>query len=125
MSEENTPTQPEIGPDEEITEEKKIILLNQWKTKVQEEIDSYNVEKDKIMDEYKRIKSRMEKILGFRLQRMKKYDAVINNRKKVLADIIKEIQIANSINESANGKTDNIDQSGESDDKVPLESIST
>jgi hypothetical protein len=124
MSEENTPTQPEIGPDEEITEEKKIILLNQWKTKVQEEIDSYNVEKDKIMDEYKRIKSRMEKILGFRLQRMKKYDAVINNRKKVLVDIINEIKIANSINDKTNENAGNVDQSGGSGEESPPESIS-
>lgn len=95
MSEENVSNQEiVINPDEEITPEKKVILLNQWKQKVQKELDDYTAEKDKIMEEYKRIKSRMEKILGTRLKKMKKYDNVINSRKKVLTDIVKEIEMA-------------------------------
>ncbi len=122
MNEENVIDQAVvIAPDEEITEEKKIILLNQWREKVQKEVDDYAAEKDKIMEEYKRIKSRMDKILGVRLKKMKKYDAVINSRKKVLADIIKEISIATNTND----QTGNASQSGGSGEESPSSTIST
>lgn len=121
MSEENVINQEVvIAPNEEITEEKKVILLNQWKEKVQKEIDDYTAEKDKIMEEYKRIKSRMDKILGVRLKKMKKYDAVINSRKKVLTDIIKEIRIATNTND----QTGNANQSGGSGEECPPDAIS-
>lgn len=97
MSEQSvTPDAELVNPNEEITDEKKVLLLNQWKLKVEEEINGYNVEREKIMDEYKRIKARMDKILGTRLKKIKKYDAVINGRKKVLSDILKEISIASN-----------------------------
>lgn len=94
MSEENVTTTPQvrIDPNEEITESKKLILLNQWKDKVQGEVDQYNFEKDKIFQIYKKQKEKFDKILGVKLKKMKKFDGLINNRKKVLADIIKEIE---------------------------------
>lgn len=85
-----------VQPDDEITEENKKILLNQWREKVELEISGYVEERDKITEEYKRIKARMDKILGTRLKKMKKYDAVINARKKVLSDINSEIGILNN-----------------------------
>lgn len=96
MNEENVTIQQtpqvRIDPNEEITEEKKIILLNQWKDKVQGEIDEYNAEKDKIYQVYKKQKDKFDKILGVKLKKIKKIDGLANNRKKVLADIIKEIE---------------------------------
>lgn len=92
MSEENVQIeQVRIDPNEEITDQKKVILLNQWKNKVQNEIDEYNSEKDKIFQEYKKQKEKFDKVLGVKLKKMKKIDGLMNNRKKVLADITKEI----------------------------------
>jgi hypothetical protein len=90
MSEE----QVRIDPNEEITLEKKIILLNQWKEKVENEVASYTTEKDKIMVVYKKQKEKFDRLLAVKSKKMKKYDMVINSRKKVLADIIKEIELA-------------------------------
>lgn len=81
-----------IDPNEEITDEKKLILLNQWKDKVQGEVDEYNIEKEKIYQVYKKQKEKFDKILGVKLKKMKKIDGLANNRKKVLADIVKEIE---------------------------------
>jgi len=92
MSEE----QVRIDPNEEITLEKKIILLNQWKEKVESEVASYTTEKDKIMMVYKKQKEKFDRLLAVKSKKMKKYDIVINSRKKVLADIIKEIELATS-----------------------------
>jgi hypothetical protein len=91
MSEENVTNQVRIDPNEEITEEKKLILLNQWKDKVQGEVDDYTSEKNKIMDAYKKQKEKFDKLLGVKIKKMKKFDGLINNRKKVLTDIVKEI----------------------------------
>lgn len=91
MSEDNSNQQIRIDPNEEITEAKKLILLNQWKDKVQNEVDDYTVEKNKIMDAYKKKKEKFDRLLGIKIKKMKKYDGLINNRKKVLIDIIKEI----------------------------------
>lgn len=88
---EDTTTQVRIDPNEEITEAKKLILLNQWKDKVQREVDDYTTEKSKVMDAYKKQKEKFDKLLGVKIKKMKKFDGLINNRKKVLADIIKEI----------------------------------
>jgi hypothetical protein len=82
-----------IDPNEEITEAKKLILLNQWKNKVQGEIDDYTAEKNKLFDAYKKQKEKFDRLLAVKLKKTKKYDMVINSRKKVLADIIKEIAI--------------------------------
>lgn len=92
---EDTTTQVRIDPNEEITEAKKFILLNQWKDKVQGEVDDYTNEKGKIMDAYKKQKEKFDKMLGVKVKKMKKFDGLISNRKKVLADIIKEIAILN------------------------------
>jgi hypothetical protein len=67
--------------------------LNQWKNKVQAEIDDYTAEKNKIFDAYKKQKEKFDRLLVVKLKKTKKYDMVINNRKKVLTDIIKEIAI--------------------------------
>ena len=79
-------------PNDQITDENKIYLLNEWKKKVEEEISDYNTEKDKIFQVYKKQKDKFDKILGVKLKKMKKYDAVINSRKKVLNEVIKEIE---------------------------------
>jgi hypothetical protein len=86
-------SQVRIDPNEEITDAKKFILLNQWKNKVQAEIDDYTAEKNKIFDAYKKQKEKFDRLLVVKLKKTKKYDMVINNRKKVLTDIIKEIAI--------------------------------
>lgn len=86
-------SQVRIDPNEEITDAKKFILLNQWKNKVQAEIDDYTTEKNKIFDAYKKQKEKFDRLLVLKLKKTKKYDMVINSRKKVLTDIIKEIAI--------------------------------
>jgi hypothetical protein len=86
-------SQVRIDPNEEITDTKKFILLNQWKNKVQAEIDDYTTEKNKIFDAYKKQKEKFDRLLVVKLKKTKKYDMVINSRKKVLTDIIKEIAI--------------------------------
>jgi hypothetical protein len=97
MSEENVTNQVRIDPNEEITEEKKLILLNQWKDKVQGEVNDYTAEKDKVYQAYKKQKEKFDKLLGVKLKKMKKFDGLINNRKKVLTDIIKEIGNLNPV----------------------------
>lgn len=94
-----------IDPNEEITEAKKMILLNQWKNKVQCEIDDYTIEKNKIFDAYKKQKDKFDKVLAKKLKKTKKYDMVINNRKKVLTDIIKEIAILEPQNTEDSGSS--------------------
>lgn len=86
-------SQVRIDPNEEITEAKKLILLNQWKNKVQSEVNDYTAEKNKLFDAYKKQKEKFDRLLAVKLKKTKKYDMVINSRKKVLADIIKEIAI--------------------------------
>lgn len=81
-----------INPNEEITQEQKIYLLNEWKKKVENEISDYNVEKDKIFQVYKKQKEKFDKILGVKIKKMKKYDTIINSRRKVLNEVIKEIE---------------------------------
>jgi hypothetical protein len=83
-----------IDPNEEITLEKKIILLTQWKEKVDGEIAECTAEKDKIMTAYRAQKEKFDKLLAVKLRRVKKIDAVLSNRKKVLMEIVKEIDIA-------------------------------
>lgn len=92
---EDTTAQVRIDPNEEITDDKKLILLNQWKDKVQREVDDYTTEKGKVMDCYKKQKEKFDKLLGVKIKKMKKFDGLINNRKKVLVDIVKEIGILN------------------------------
>ena len=98
MSEENVTdnNQVRIDPNEEITDAKKLILLNQWKDKVQGEIDDYNAEKDKIYQAYKAQKEKFDKLLGVKIKKMKKFDGLINNRKKVMTDIVSEIDKLNN-----------------------------
>jgi len=93
MSEEQVTNELKIDPNGEITTEQKIYLLNEWKKKVEQELADYGAEKDKIFQAYKKQKEKYDKILGVRLKKMKKYDSVMNSRKKVLADIVKEIEI--------------------------------
>jgi hypothetical protein len=98
-------SQVRIDPNEEITEAKKLILLNQWKNKVQSEVDDYTAEKNKLFDAYKKQKEKFDRLLAVKLKKTKKYDMVINGRKKVLADIIKEIAILESQKTPDSGTT--------------------
>lgn len=94
MSEDNTvQIDVKINPDDEITNDQKIYLLNEWKKKVEQELADYNAEKDKIYQAYKKQKDKYDVILGVKLKKMKKYDTVINSRRKVLNEVIKEIEI--------------------------------
>jgi DNA-directed RNA polymerase specialized sigma54-like protein len=94
MSTENVDTSVRIDPNEEITPQKKVILLTQWKEKVEAEIADYTTDRDKIMAAYKEQKDRFDKILSKKMKKIKKLDSVLNGRKKVLLDINKEIDIA-------------------------------
>lgn len=96
MSIENIDTSVRIDPNEEITNHKKLILLTQWKEKVDGEISAYTAERDKIMAAYKIQKERFDKILSKKMKKMKKLDSLLNGRKKVLLDINKEIDMANA-----------------------------
>lgn len=91
MSEENTTTPAPTPPLEEPTKEQKIQWLNEWKVKVQKEIEDYTLEKDKLYAVYKKQKEMYDSWLSTKMKKIKKYDVVMNNRKKVLIDIEKEI----------------------------------
>ncbi len=62
-----------------------------WKEKVEGEIALYESGKQKVYVVYKRQKDMYDKWLSGRLKKMKKFDGLINNRKKVLIDVNKEI----------------------------------
>jgi|688.fasta_scaffold1977732_1 hypothetical protein len=80
-----------IDPNEELTAEKQLILLNQWKQKVEQELVDYGVARATIAQEFKVQKDRFDKILSVKVKKMKKYDTVMNSRKRVLVDIVSEI----------------------------------
>lgn len=92
------PTTPVLDLENDSLPAQKIVLLNQWKEKVEAEIADETSERDKIMAVYKVQKEKFDRLLGVKVRRMKKHDMVINNRKKVLTDIIKEIEIATNDN---------------------------
>lgn len=89
----STEPQPEvkIDPNEELTGEKQLILMNQWKQKVEQELADYSAAKEVIATDFKRQKERFDKILSVKIKKMKKYDNVMNSRKKVLNEIVAEI----------------------------------
>lgn len=76
---------------EEPTIEQKLKWLNEWKEKVQQEINDYTAERDKIFAVYKKQKEMYDSWLNKKMKKIKKYDVVMNGRKKVLIDIDKEI----------------------------------
>lgn len=76
---------------EEPTIEQKLKWLNEWKEKVQLEINDYTLERDKIFAVYKKQKEMYDSWLNKKMKKIKKYDVVMNGRKKVLIDIEKEI----------------------------------
>jgi hypothetical protein len=76
---------------EEPTIEQKLKWLNEWKEKVQQEISDYTAERDKVFAVYKKQKEMYDGWLNKKMKKIKKYDVVMNNRKKVLMDIDKEI----------------------------------
>jgi cytidylate kinase len=80
-----------IDPNAEITPETQLILMNQWKQKVEKELADYTAAKDVIAADFKRQKERFDKILAVKIKKMKKYDVVMNSRKKVLQEIVVEI----------------------------------
>jgi len=76
---------------EEPTSEQKLKWLNEWKEKVQQEISDYTAERDKVFAVYKKQKEMYDGWLNKKMKKIKKYDVVMNGRKKVLIDIEKEI----------------------------------
>jgi len=84
---------------EEPTIEQKLKWLNEWKEKVQQEISDYTAERDKIFSVYKKQKEMYDGWLNKKMKKIKKYDVVMNNRKKVLMDIDKEMSNLSKNNE--------------------------
>jgi len=82
-------------PNEEPTVEQKLKWLTEWKEKVQQEISDYTAERDKLYSAYKKQKEMYDGWLGTKMKKIKKYDVVMNNRKKVLLDIEKEMSNLN------------------------------
>ena len=78
-------------PFEEPTLEQKKQWLVEWKAKVQDEMSGYNEERDKLFAVYKKQKEMYDGWLSSKMKRIKKYDNVLNGRKKVLIDIEKEL----------------------------------
>jgi len=78
-------------PFEEPTLEQKKQWLIEWKVKVQDEMAGYNEERDKLFAVYKNQKELYDGWLSSKMKRIKKYDNVLNGRKKVLIDIEKEL----------------------------------
>jgi hypothetical protein len=78
-------------PFEEPTLEQKKQWLNEWRIKVQDEMAGYNEERDKLFAVYKKQKEMYDSWLSSKMKRIKKYDNVLNGRKKVLIDIDKEL----------------------------------
>lgn len=64
-------SQVRVDPNEEITEAKKFILLNQWKNKVQDEVNDYTAEKNKLFDAYKKQKEKFDRLLAVKLKKTK------------------------------------------------------
>lgn len=91
------------NPYEVVPPEKLLTLLQEWREKVTEDISDYNNKKDKVYVVYKRQKDLYDKWLTGPLTRMKKFDKVITERKKVLMDVDKEI---NKLKETLNTKID-------------------
>jgi hypothetical protein len=79
----------EVIPDP--TTEEKIVLLTAWSTKVETEIAGYTAERDKLYAAYKKQKDMYDHWLGIKMKKIKKYDVVLNERKKVHLDIKKEL----------------------------------
>jgi hypothetical protein len=79
------------SPDADVPPDKLLELLQIWKIKVEKEIADYDEERSKLMVVYKRQKDMYDKWLSGRLKKVKKFDNLINGRKKVLIDVNKEI----------------------------------
>lgn len=73
------------------TDEQKIQWMEQWKANVTSEIDGYSSARADIYAIYKKQKDMYDSWLSGKLKKMKKYDMLINRRKKVLLDINKEL----------------------------------
>ena len=87
------------NPNDDVPPEKLLELLKIWKEKVESEIAEYDGEKAKLYAIYKRQKDMYHKWLSIRLKKMKKFDNLINGRKKVLIDVNKEIsKLSSEIN---------------------------
>jgi len=78
-------------PLEEPSVEQKAQWLKDWSVRVEKEIHDYTTEKDKLYTHYKKQKDMYDRWLGIKMKKIKKYDVVVNNRKKVLIDIRREI----------------------------------
>ncbi len=80
------------NPDEEVSPEKLLELMEIWKKKIEEEITDHETKKAGIYAVYKKQKDMYDKWLSTPLGKMKKLDKIISGRKKVLIDIEKEIK---------------------------------
>jgi DNA-directed RNA polymerase specialized sigma54-like protein len=97
MSEE-TPTQPIEAPATasvvgygKVPPAELIVMLEEWKAKINDEISDYDTKKAGIFTIYKRQKELYDKWLSGPMGKMKKLDKLIAGRKKVLLDVDKEI----------------------------------
>ena len=76
------------------------ILLDDWRKKVQHELNEMVDRKEHTLYMFKRNKAEYEKIIGNKVRKMRKLDKMIINRKKILAEIdaqIKNTEKAESI----------------------------
>lgn len=93
----DTPATNEPVPLEEVTLEQKIQLLYSWKEKVDKEVADYTSERDGLMAIYRTHKARYDHALNKRMEKIKKIDGLLNGRKKVLMEVVKEIKQAESV----------------------------
>lgn len=76
---------------DDVSPEKLLECLTIWKVKVEKEIADYDARRGEVYTIYKRQKDLYDKWLTTPMKKIKKFDSLINGRKKVLLDVEKEI----------------------------------
>ena len=90
-----TPETPQGTPTLDPTNEQRIQWMEDWKKKVQSDIDEYAADKEKEMVEWRRQKEMYDGWLNKRMKTIKKFDKLMNERKKVMLQIEREIATLN------------------------------
>ena len=79
-------------PNDRVPPEQLLQLLAEWKAKVESDVAELEAKKAKVHAVYKRQKEMYDKWLAGPLGKMKKFDKIINERKKVILDVEREIK---------------------------------
>jgi glutaredoxin 2 len=95
---------PQTTPTLDPTDEQRIGWMEDWKKKVQSDIDEYAAEKEKEMVEWRRQKEMYDGWLNKRMKTIKKFDKLMNERKKVMLQIDREIATINKKIQSKQGE---------------------